>query len=78
MQKESLGKRLLQLFLTFLKIGAFTFGGAEMTSDGKTLTEREKKALEYFNKGEYDNAKQILEDVERENELERFESYVET
>ncbi|MBR2324261.1 MAG: chromate transporter, partial [Clostridia bacterium] len=27
MQKESLGKRLLQLFLTFLKIGAFTFGG---------------------------------------------------
>lgn len=27
MQKESLGKRLLQLFLTFLKIGALTFGG---------------------------------------------------
>ncbi|MBQ8146852.1 MAG: tetratricopeptide repeat protein [Clostridia bacterium] len=43
----------------------------EITSDGRILTQRQKQALEYFNKGDYDSAQLILEDAERENELER-------
>ena len=43
----------------------------EITSDGRVLTQRQKQALEHFNKGDYDGAQLILEDSERENELER-------
>jgi len=47
---------------------------AEMTSDGRVLTHRQKEALKYFNQGDYAVVHAILEDVERENELRRAQS----
>ena len=43
----------------------------EMTSDGKPLTVRAKKAIEYFNAGDYENCKNILDDEERRRAWER-------
>ncbi|MBQ9691886.1 MAG: hypothetical protein IJV70_01860, partial [Clostridia bacterium] len=50
---------------------------AEMTSDGKVLTYRQKEALKYYNAGDYDSAQVILSDEERENELKRAENRAE-
>jgi len=50
---------------------------AEMTSDGKVLTYRQKEALKYYNAGDYDSAQAILSDAERENELQRAENRAE-
>ena len=47
---------------------------AEMTSDGKILTYRQKEALKYYDQGNYDAAQAILSEEERENELERAEN----
>ncbi len=47
---------------------------AEITSDGRILTYRQKEALKYYNVGDYDKAQAILEDSERENELQRAET----
>ena len=44
---------------------------AEMTAAGKVLTHRQKEALKYFNQGNYAAVHAVLEDEERENELER-------
>ena len=43
----------------------------EMTSEGKPLTVRAKKAIEYFNQGDYERCKSILDDEERRKEWER-------
>ena len=51
---------------------------AEMTSDGKVLTYRQKEALKYYDQGNYDAAQAILSDEERENELERAENKAES
>ena len=42
---------------------------AEMTSDGRVLTHRQKEALKYFNQGDYAAVQAILEDEERKKEL---------
>ena len=44
---------------------------AEMTSDGRVLTHRQKDALKYFNQGDYGAVCAILKDEERDRELER-------
>ena len=43
----------------------------EMTTDGRVLTRRQKEALHYFNLGDYEAVHTILENEERENELQR-------
>ena len=50
---------------------------AEMTSDGRVLTHRQKEALKYFNQGDYTAVQAILEDEERENELRRAQQRAE-
>ena len=50
---------------------------AEMTSDGRILTYRQKEALKYFNQGDYAAVRTVLEDEERENELSRAEARAE-
>lgn len=50
---------------------------AEITSDGRVLTHRQKEALKFFSIGDYASAKAILEDKERENELARAENRAE-
>lgn len=47
---------------------------AEITSDGRVLTHRQKEALKHFNRGDYNAALAILKDEERENELQRAEN----
>ena len=42
-----------------------------MTSEGKPLTVRAKKAIEYFNAGDYENCKNMLDDEERRRAWER-------
>lgn len=51
---------------------------AEMTSDSRVLTYRQKEALKDFNQGDYDTAQDILSDEEREQELLRAETLVES
>ena len=50
---------------------------AEMTSDGRILTHRQKEAVKYFNQGDYTAVRTVLEDEERENELRRAEARAE-
>lgn len=50
---------------------------AEITSDGRVLTHRQKEALKFFYQGDYASSQAILEDSERENELERAEDRAE-
>lgn len=50
---------------------------AEMTADGRVLTHRQKEALKYFNLGDYAAVHAVLEDAERENELQRAETRAE-
>ena len=45
----------------------------EMTSDGKPLTVRAKKAIEYFNAGDYENCKDVLDDEERKQAWEKVD-----
>ncbi len=62
--------------LTGVEKEALSFAStvAEMTSEGRVLTYRQRDALKYFNEGDYDRAQAILEDEERENELERAQN----
>lgn len=50
---------------------------AEMTADGRILTYRQKEALKYFEKGDYTAVQAILDDKEREKELERAKKQLE-
>ncbi len=50
---------------------------AELTSDGRVLTRRQKIALEFFNAGNYQRAQSVLDDEERDAELEVAEKRVE-
>ena len=50
---------------------------AEMTADGRVLTHRQKEALKYFNLGDYAAVHAVLEDAERENELQRAQQRAE-
>ena len=50
---------------------------AEMTADGRILTYRQKEALKYFEMGDYTAVQAILDDKEREKELERAKKQLE-
>ncbi|MBO5313217.1 MAG: tetratricopeptide repeat protein [Clostridia bacterium] len=67
-QLNSVSKELTEVERDTLRFVSTVF---EITSDGRVLTERQKKALERFSTGDYETAQEILEDCERENELER-------
>jgi len=56
----------------------FVTSVAEISSDGRVLTARQKEALKYYGEGNYRAAQLILEDAERENELERAENRADT
>ena len=45
----------------------------EMTAGGKPLTVRAKKAIEYFNQGDYERCKHVLDDEERRAAWKRIE-----
>ena len=47
---------------------------AEISRDGRALTSRQRDALKCYGEGNYRAAQLILEDAERENELERAEN----
>jgi len=49
---------------------------AEKTSEGKILTHRYKKALDFYNIGDYASAKKVLDDERREDELKRAEKRI--
>ncbi len=51
---------------------------AELTSDGRVLTRRQKLALEFFNAGNYKRAQSVLDDEAREDELALAEKRIET
>ncbi len=51
---------------------------AELASDGRVLTKRQKLALEFFNSGDYKRAQAVLDDEAREAELEIAERRIET
>ena len=53
---------------------AFVTTVAELSTDGRVLTARQREALKYYGEGNYKKAQLILEDAERENELERAEN----
>ena len=69
--KAELKKVSEQLTESENKTLAFMSTVAEMTSDGRVLTHRQKEALKLFNQGDYDGARAILSDEEREQELQR-------
>lgn len=49
---------------------------AELSGDGRVLTYRQREALSHFNNGEYRRAQELLEDRERENELDRAKNRI--
>lgn len=51
---------------------------AELSSDGRVLTKRQKLALEFFNTGDYKRAQAVLDDEARETELEIAERRIES
>ncbi|MBP3307941.1 MAG: tetratricopeptide repeat protein [Clostridia bacterium] len=51
---------------------------AELASDGRVLTKRQKLALEFFNTGDYKRAQAVLDDEARETELEIAERRIES
>ncbi len=52
---------------------AFVTTVTELTAGGKPITARQREALKYYGEGNYAAAQLILEDEERENELQRAE-----
>ena len=61
-RKNKADEQFHQMEMDILKM---TSTIVEMTSDGKPLTVRAKKAIEYFNAGDYENCKDVLDDEER-------------
>ena len=67
-RKNEADKQFHQIEMDILRM---TSNIVEMTSEGKPLTVRAKKAIEYFNAGDYENCKNILDDEERRRAWER-------
>ena len=67
-RKNKADEQFHQMEMDILKM---TSTIVEMTSDGKPLTVRAKKAIEYFNAGDYENCKDVLDDEERRRAWEK-------
>ena len=69
-KKNETDKQFRQVERDILKM---TSNIVEMTAGGKPLTVRAKKAIEYFNQGDYERCKHVLDDEERRAAWKRIE-----
>ena len=67
-RKNKADKQLHQIEMDILRM---TSNIVEMTSDGRPLTARAKKAIESFNAGDYAGCENVLDDEERRRAWER-------
>ena len=72
-KKIKVDKRFHEIEMDVLNM---TSNIVELTTDGKRLTARAKKALEYSNAGDYENCKDVLDDEERRRAWKRVDEKV--